>query len=78
MEDIVQTERIDHVLRIVLNRPKVNAIGRALGDAIHAAAKTRSCACWRRPLWLWFLGRTGTPYDLACLLRRRTLEFADA
>ncbi len=40
MEDIVQTERIGHVLRIVLNRPKVNAISRALGNAIHAAAKT--------------------------------------
>ena len=40
MEDIVQTERIGHVLRITLNRPKVNAISRGLGAAIHAAAKT--------------------------------------
>jgi crotonobetainyl-CoA hydratase len=39
MEDIVETERIGHVLRITLNRPKVNAISRALGNAIHAAAK---------------------------------------
>jgi crotonobetainyl-CoA hydratase len=40
MEDIVQTERIGHVLRITLNRPKVNAISRGLGAAIHVAAKT--------------------------------------
>jgi crotonobetainyl-CoA hydratase len=40
MSDIVETERIGRVLRIVLNRPKVNAISRELGKAIHAAAKT--------------------------------------
>ncbi len=36
--EIVETERIGHVLRITLNRPKVNAINRALSKALHAAA----------------------------------------
>src|SRR5262249_4884735 len=38
MGEIVETERIGHVLRITLNRPKVNAISRALSRALHAAA----------------------------------------
>jgi crotonobetainyl-CoA hydratase len=39
MVEIVETERIGHVLRITLNRPKVNAINRALSRALFAAAK---------------------------------------
>ncbi|HVJ40545.1 MAG TPA: enoyl-CoA hydratase-related protein [Dongiaceae bacterium] len=38
MAEIVETERIGRVLRITLNRPKVNAISRALSKALHAAA----------------------------------------
>ncbi|HVI88033.1 MAG TPA: enoyl-CoA hydratase-related protein [Dongiaceae bacterium] len=38
MGEIVETERIGHILRITLNRPKVNAISRALSRALHAAA----------------------------------------
>ena len=40
MEEIVEVERIGHVLRIALNRPKVNAISRTMGKAIYRAAKT--------------------------------------
>jgi crotonobetainyl-CoA hydratase len=40
MEELVETERIGHVLRIVLNRPKVNAISGAMSQAIYRAAKT--------------------------------------
>jgi len=39
MTDIVRTEPIGKVLRITLDRPKVNAISRAMSQAIHAAAK---------------------------------------
>ncbi|MDY0883764.1 enoyl-CoA hydratase-related protein [Dongia soli] len=38
-EQFVETEQIGHVLVITLNRPKVNAISRALSRAIHAAAE---------------------------------------
>ena len=39
MENILLTERIGKVLRMTLNRPKVNAISRNLSKAIHGAAK---------------------------------------
>ena len=38
MTQLVETERIGHVLRITLNRPKVNAINRALSKAMFEAA----------------------------------------
>lgn len=40
MTGLVSAERLGKVLRIVLDRPKVNAISRAMSQAIHAAAKT--------------------------------------
>jgi crotonobetainyl-CoA hydratase len=39
MSEIVETERIGPILRITLNRPKVNAINRALSRALYAAAQ---------------------------------------
>jgi enoyl-CoA hydratase/carnithine racemase len=39
MAEIVETQRIGPVLLITLNRPKVNAINRALSAALHAAAQ---------------------------------------
>lgn len=38
-EQFVELEQLGHVLVITLNRPKVNAISRALSRAIHAAAE---------------------------------------
>lgn len=40
MEELVETERVGHVLRIVLNRPKVNALNGTMSQAIYRAAKT--------------------------------------